>query len=39
MRRQLTDGYELDDDRGRIDAAAVHDFLSNQSYWARGRSR
>jgi ribosomal protein S18 acetylase RimI-like enzyme len=38
MRRALPDGYELDDDRARVDAAAVHDFLSNHSYWARGRS-
>lgn len=28
---------ELDDDPGRIDVAAVHDFLSNHSYWANGR--
>ena len=28
---------ELDDDPGRIDVAAVHDFLANHSYWANGR--
>lgn len=28
---------ELDDDPGRIDVAAVHDFLANHSYWAEGR--
>ena len=28
---------ELDDDPGRIDVAAVHDFLANHSYWAKGR--
>jgi predicted N-acetyltransferase YhbS len=28
---------ELDDDPGRIDVAAVHDFLANHAYWARGR--
>jgi len=28
---------ELDDDPRRIDVAAVHDYLANQSYWARGR--
>jgi GNAT superfamily N-acetyltransferase len=39
MRRQLKDGYALDDDPGRIDVAAVHRFLSEDSYWARGRSR
>ncbi len=31
-------GLELDDDRGRIDVAAVHRYLSRDSYWARGRS-
>ena len=39
MRRELGDGYELDDDRGRIDRAAVHRYLGGESYWARGRSR
>jgi GNAT superfamily N-acetyltransferase len=39
MRRPLGDGFELDDDRRRIDLAAVHAFLSEESYWARGRSR
>ena len=38
MRRDLGDGYELDDDPGRIDRAAVHAYLT-RSYWARGRSR
>jgi ribosomal protein S18 acetylase RimI-like enzyme len=28
---------ELDDDPGRIDVAAVHDYLANHSYWAEGR--
>ena len=28
---------EFDDDRDRIDVAAVHDYLSNESYWAEGR--
>ncbi len=39
MRRELPGGYELDDDRGRVDVDAVHDFLANHSYWARGRPR
>ena len=39
MRRDLGDGYELDDDRARIDCEAVHRYLSKESYWARGRSR
>jgi GNAT superfamily N-acetyltransferase len=37
MRRQLGDGYELDDDPDRIDVAAVHRYISNESYWAPGR--
>ena len=39
MRRDLGDGYELDDDRARIDREAVHRYLSEESYWARGRLR
>ena len=38
MRRDLGGGYELDDDPGRIDRAAVHAYLT-RSYWAEGRSR
>lgn len=37
MRRDLGEGIELDDDPARIDVDAVHDFLSNDAYWARGR--
>ena len=37
MKRDLGDGYELDDDRDRIDLAAVHAYISNESYWASGR--
>jgi GNAT superfamily N-acetyltransferase len=39
MRRELAGGFELDDDRTRIDVDAVHAFISGQSYWGRGRSR
>ena len=39
MRRELDDGYEVDDDRGRVDVDAVHAYLANESYWARGRPR
>jgi GNAT superfamily N-acetyltransferase len=39
VRRRLTGGYELDDDRERVDLDEVHRFLSADSYWARGRSR
>ena len=38
MKRDVGDGYELDDDPGRIDRDAVHDYLV-RSYWAEGRSR
>jgi GNAT superfamily N-acetyltransferase len=38
VRRELDDGYELDDDPGRIDREAVHAYLT-RSYWAEGRSR
>ncbi len=39
VKRELGDGYELDDDPARIDREAVHRYLSEESYWARGRSR
>jgi GNAT superfamily N-acetyltransferase len=39
LRRSLPGDLELDDERGRIDVDAVYDYLSNESYWARGRSR
>ncbi len=39
MRRELPAGYELDDDPARIDVDAVHRYLSEESYWAEGRSR
>jgi ribosomal protein S18 acetylase RimI-like enzyme len=37
VRRELADGYELDDDPGRVDVEAVHAYLAGESYWARGR--
>ena len=39
MKRELAGGFELDDDRDRIDRAAVHDYIANHSYWAAGRAR
>ena len=33
------DNFEIDDDRSRLDVDAIHDFLSNESYWAGNRSR
>jgi GNAT superfamily N-acetyltransferase len=38
VKRDLGDGYELDDDPARIDRAAVHAYLA-ESYWAKGRPR
>jgi GNAT superfamily N-acetyltransferase len=37
--RKLAGGLELDDDPARIDVAAVHRFLAEESYWARGRAQ
>jgi GNAT superfamily N-acetyltransferase len=39
VKRAVRDGLELDDDKARVDRAEVHRFLSEESYWARGRSR
>jgi GNAT superfamily N-acetyltransferase len=39
VRRALANGLELDDDKARVDRDAVHRWLSEQSYWAEGRSR
>ena len=39
MRRALTDGFELDDDPARLDIDAIHAFISEESYWGRGRTR
>lgn len=38
MPRPLPPGYELDDDRSRVDIDAVHRFVT-EAYWAKGRSR
>jgi GNAT superfamily N-acetyltransferase len=38
VRRNLDGGYELDDDRERVDVDAVHAYIS-QAYWALGRPR
>jgi GNAT superfamily N-acetyltransferase len=32
------EGFELDDDPRRIDVDAVHRYISEESYWGRGRS-
>jgi GNAT superfamily N-acetyltransferase len=38
VKRTVGDGYELDDDRERVDVDAVHAYIT-QAYWAVGRSR
>jgi len=38
VRRDLGDGFELDDDPARIDRDAVHDYLVG-AYWSAGRPR
>jgi GNAT superfamily N-acetyltransferase len=39
VRRDLGEGYELDDDPARLDREAVHAYLGGISYWAAGRPR
>ena len=39
MIRRLEGGFELDDDPERLDVDAIHEFISERSYWGRGRSR
>jgi len=37
VRREVSPGIELDDDRERIDVATVHGYVSEHAYWALGR--
>ncbi|HEX8473083.1 MAG TPA: GNAT family N-acetyltransferase [Pyrinomonadaceae bacterium] len=30
--------YTISDDRARLDIAAIHNFISNESYWGQGRA-
>jgi GNAT superfamily N-acetyltransferase len=39
MNRDLGGGFELDDAKERIDLEEIHRFLSQVSYWAKGRPR
>lgn len=39
MRRELGNGYELDDDPTRLDLDAIWTFLSTEAYWGRARTR
>jgi hypothetical protein len=32
------DGYVVTDDRGRLDLPLIHRWLSEESYWAEGRT-
>jgi GNAT superfamily N-acetyltransferase len=38
MRRALAGGYDLDDDRARVDIDLAYGYLTD-SYWAKGRTR
>ena len=37
MRREVEGGYEVDDDRERVDLVAAHAFLT-RAYWSEGRT-
>jgi GNAT superfamily N-acetyltransferase len=39
VRRALGDGYEVDDDRTRLDLDAIWAYLSTEAYWGKERSR
>jgi GNAT superfamily N-acetyltransferase len=39
VKRTLSDGLELDDDKSRVDRREVHRYLCDESYWAKGRPR
>ncbi|WP_328619518.1 GNAT family N-acetyltransferase [Streptomyces sp. NBC_00354] len=39
MNSDLPDGYELSTDPARLDVALIHRWLSQDAYWALGRSR
>lgn len=33
------DGFQISTDRSQLDLDAIHEFLSNESYWAQNRTR
>jgi predicted N-acetyltransferase YhbS len=39
VKQRLEGGFELDDDRSRVDVEEVWRFLSTEAYWAIGRRR
>lgn len=36
MQRELENGYTISDDKTLLQAQIIHDYLSKQSYWAKG---
>jgi GNAT superfamily N-acetyltransferase len=38
MNRVRDDGFVVDDDKDRLDVARIHQWLSEEAYWALGRS-
>ena len=34
----IDDGFYISSDKSKFDLEFIHDFLSNQAYWAKGRS-
>jgi GNAT superfamily N-acetyltransferase len=39
VRWEGPEGYWVSDDPGLVDVARVHEWISRESYWARGRTR
>jgi len=39
MRREVGGGYQLDDDRDRVDIDMVYRYLTEEAYWVPGRDR
>lgn len=34
----MNNGYAISTDKSKLDVAVIHDFLSNRSYWGKGRT-
>jgi GNAT superfamily N-acetyltransferase len=34
----MDEGYSISIDKSKLDIAVIHDYLSNRSYWAKGRT-
>lgn len=34
----MNNGYVISTDKSKLDVAVIHDFLSNRSYWGKGRT-